>query len=277
MIIVFLAVLGTIFGSFVNALIYRMHELSELEGKEGKAARERRSTLSMTKGRSMCPHCGHILAAGDLVPVLSWLWLRGKCRYCKKPIPDSPWVEAITGLLFAVSYAGWPYALHGAELFRFTLWLAFLVGFVALAVYDMRWFLLPDKIVFPLTTLAAIQVVVFAILTHSFVAFWQPLGGAAIIFGLFWILFQVSGGSWIGGGDVKLAAALGLLAGTPLRSLTVIFLASLIGTIVSIPQLMKGREGLNMRIPFGPALILATIVVVLFGGQLANWYQGLMF
>jgi prepilin signal peptidase PulO-like enzyme (type II secretory pathway) len=145
-----------------------------------------------------------------------------------------------------------------------------------LAVYDFRWFLLPDKIVLPISVLAGVQVVVLAIFHHSFSELWLAICGALVISGLFWLLFQVSQGNWIGGGDVKLGIALGLLAGTPFRALMVIFFASLIGTIASMPQLVKGRRGLVQRIPFGPALLLATIVVVLYGDRISQWYQGML-
>jgi leader peptidase (prepilin peptidase) / N-methyltransferase len=275
MILAWLIVLGLIFGSFVNALVWRLHEQAKLSGKKGSAMVKRRAALSIAKGRSMCPHCGHELAAKDLVPVLSWFWLRGKCRYCSARIPDSPVVELLAGLLCAVSYMAWPYGFHGFELFRFALWLVFMVGFVALAVYDVRWFMLPNKIVFPLIYLAAVQIIVAIFWQRSLSEAWMPLAGAAVIFGLFWILYQVSQGGWIGGGDVKLALVLGMLAGTPLRALTVIFFASLFGTLMSIPQLIKGKKGLAQRIPFGPSLLLGTIVVVLWGDHIANWYQSL--
>lgn len=284
MITAIFAVLGVIFGSFVNALVWRLHELAAISQKPGKAVkRAKKKTpepkpltaqdLSIVTGRSMCPHCHHELAAKDLVPVLSWLSLRGKCRYCHAPIPDSPLVELITGLLFAVSYAVWPYDFHNAGLLRFGLWLVFLTGFMALAVYDTRWLLLPDKLVHPLTGLALAQVVAVAIWQHSFGELWMPAAGAVVIFGFFWVLFQVSNGAWIGGGDVKLAIVLGLLAGTPLRGLTVIFFASLIGTIVSIPDLFNGKKGLTRHIPFGPSLMLATIIIVLWATPITSWYQ----
>lgn len=273
MIIAVLAIFGVIFGSFVNALVWRLHEQEALDGKKGKAADKRRRDLSIAKGRSMCPHCGHTLAAKDLVPVFSWLWLRGKCRYCHAPIPDSPLIELAAGLLFAVSYAAWPHTFHGAWLFQFVLWLAFVVAFVALAVYDLRWFILPDRIVLPVTLVAGLQVVISAIWLHSFAALWQPALGGLIIFGLFWVLFQISKGTWIGGGDVKLALALGLLAGTPAKAFLVIFGASLLGTIGSLPLLAQGKKGLGRHIPFGPYLLLATYLVVLYGEHLINWYR----
>jgi leader peptidase (prepilin peptidase)/N-methyltransferase len=287
MVIAFLlGLLGIIFGSFVNALVWRTHEQSVIasnvdvhKGKESKAKGEKTLTaaeLSIVRGRSMCPECHHTLAAKDLVPVLSWLWLRGKCRYCGAKIQDSPLVELVTGALFVTSYVAWPYDFHGVALLQFVFWLAFLIGFVALAVYDLRWFLLPDKLVLPLTGLAVLQVIIVAVWQHSLSSLWMPAFGAAIIFGLFWLLYQVSRGAWIGGGDVKLAIILGLLAGTPLRALAVIFFASLIGTIVSIPQLMKGRQGLTQRIPFGPSLLLATVIAVLWGARIGSWYQSLV-
>lgn len=276
MITAILAVLGVILGSFVNALVWRLHEQEALAGKKGAAVAKKRQALSIARGRSMCPHCGHELAAKDLVPVLSWVSLRGKCRYCGKPISwQYPAVELLTGLLFALSYISWPFALHGAGLWQFCVWLVCVVAFVALTVYDLRWFLLPDRIVTPLTVLVAVQVAVTAVWLHSFSALWEPAVGALIIFGLFWGLYQVSKGAWIGGGDVKLAVALGLLAATPLHAFMVIFLASLLGTFGSLPALAKGKAGLKRHIPFGPYLLAATFIVVLYGSQVATWYQNL--
>jgi len=276
MIIALLAVLGLIFGSFVNAFVWRLHEQDELAGKKDKKSLARRKALSITQGRSMCPHCGHELAAKDLVPVLSWLWLRGKCRYCGKPISwQYPAVELITGGLFVLSYAAWPLGFYNAGLFQFVLWLGFLVSFMALAIYDIRWFLLPDRIVFPLVALGFAQVAVTAVWLKSFSALWEPIAAASIIFGLFWLLFQVSKGAWIGGGDVKLAIVLGLLAATPLRAFLVIFFASLIGILVSVPLIAKGKQGLQLHIPFGPYLLAATVLVVLYGTPVVNWYQNL--
>src|SRR3712207_2755294 len=88
---------GLCLGSFVNALVWRIHEQDILREKErlSSADKQRLEKLSISKGRSMCMHCGHELAAKDLVPVFSWLYLRGKCRYCKHVIPDSPVAELL--------------------------------------------------------------------------------------------------------------------------------------------------------------------------------------
>jgi leader peptidase (prepilin peptidase)/N-methyltransferase len=219
MIILLLALLGLIFGSFVNAFVWRLHEQEELREGVKKPSKKKLEELSILKGRSMCPHCHHELAAKDLIPLVSWLSLRGKCRYCHKPISAQyPLVEALTAVLFALSYAWWPLELHGAGLVQFVFWLGFVVAFVALAVYDLKWFLLPDKIVYPLIGAAAVEVITVAIMQHGVHVLLDAALGALVISGVFYLLFQVSGGKWIGGGDVKLAVVLGLLAGTPLKA-----------------------------------------------------------
>jgi leader peptidase (prepilin peptidase)/N-methyltransferase len=276
MIIVVLLVFGLIFGSFVNALVWRFHEQEELAGKKGKNAQKRLRELSMLHGRSMCSNCGHELAAKDLVPLFSWLWLRGTCRYCHVRIQDNPLVEVATALLFAASYIWWPLDFHGANVLLFIIWLVFVVAFVALTVYDIRWFLLPNRIVFPLIVLAVVQVSIAAISNQDWRVALNAILGSVVLAGLFYLLFQLSNGAWIGGGDVKLAIVLGLLAGTPLKALLLLFLASVIGTIVSIPQLVKGKRGLQAKIPFGPFLIAATGITVLFGQSIIDWYSGLL-
>jgi len=276
MIIVLLVVLGLILGSFVNALTWRFHEQAELAGKKGAKAQEQRRKLSMLHGRSMCSNCGHELAVIDLIPLFSWLWLRGRCRYCRAKIQDSPLTEVAPAVLFVASYLWWPLSFHGVNLFQFIVWLVFMVAFVALAAYDFRWFLLPDRIVYPLIGLAATEVIIVAVAHRSISMGVNAAVAGLIISGIFYLLFQFSKGTWIGGGDVKLAAVLGLLAGTPLKALLVLFLSSVIGTLVSIPLLLKGKQGLKAHIPYGPFLLTATIVVVLFGSSLIDWYDRLL-
>ncbi len=281
MIIIAIGLLGLVLGSFVNALVWRLQEQDELKEHSSKKGRNQATQLtvedlSITKGRSMCPECHHTLAAKDLVPLFSWLFLGGKCRYCKTNISwQYPVVEVFTAGLFALAYATWPLAFHGVSLFQFVYCLLFIVFFMALAVYDLRWFLLPDRLVFPLIGLAVVEVLVVALWQQSWAALWQPAAGAAIIFGLFYGLFQVSKGAWIGGGDVKLVLALGLIAASPLRALLVIFFASLLGTLASVPLLAKGKKNLKVHIPFGPYLLLATFIVLLYGTKIVDWYTQL--
>lgn len=257
--VLLLIVLGLCLGSFANAFVIRLH-----------AGRD------WVKERSECLSCHHTLGVWDLIPVASWLYLRGRCRYCGKPIPDSPIVELSVPLLFIVSYISWPSPLDGIELLHFGFWLVFLVAFVALAVYDMRWLLLPDKIVFPLIGLAVLQVGVTNISTGD----WRVAGVAAIsaglLSGLFFVLHQVSNGKWIGFGDVKLAIVLGLLAGTPLKAMLLLLVASAIGTVIALPMVVRGRAGRKTKLPFGPLLLAGTVVVVLWGQGSIDWYLGLL-
>ncbi len=260
MILAMLVVLGLCFGSFVNALVWRLH-----------AGRD------FVSERSECFSCHHQLAPKDLVPVLSWLALRGKCRYCHKPIPDSPIVELLLPLAFLLSYIFWPTPLAGVSLFQFVLWLIFLIGFTALAVYDLKWFLLPNKIVFPLIALAVLQVLgSWLLFGGSWHTMLSSVIGAAVISGLFYGLFMVSGGKWIGFGDVKLAIALGLLAGGALQSLLLLFIASLCGMLIALPLVLSGKAGRKSHLPFGPLLIIGMFVVQLWGTTIINWYTRLL-
>lgn len=274
MIVALLVVGGLAFGSFVNALVWRLHK--QATAKHMTKAQKKK--LSIVSGRSMCVHCHHELAWMDLMPVISWLSLRGKCRYCGHKIEDSPIVEIGTAILFVGSYMAWPFAWDGAGIILFGLWLVFLVSFMALVVYDLRWMELPNKIVYPLIGLAIVQVGVMMVMSDEpfetlLGAFW----GFLVIGGLFYVLFQLSGGRWIGGGDVKLSFMIGLLVGGPLHSLLVIFLASLGGTLISVPLMATKRVDVRSRVPFGPFLLAATIVVYLYGTRISDWYIGSFF
>lgn len=258
MIIAVLTVAGLVLGSFVNALVWRLHE-----------------GLSVSRGRSMCPHCKHALGAMDLVPVLSWLSLGGKCRYCGQPISiQYPLVELATAGLFVASYIWWPVALGGAQTAIFVLWLALLAGLVALAVYDLRWLTLPNKLIYPLAVIAGLQTaIIIASADSPSTALLNTVLAVAVGGGLFYLLFQVSEGKWIGGGDVKLGWLLGLVVATPAKAVLFIFLGSLMGSLVSVPLLAKGRLKRTSVIPFGPFLIAGAIITVLFGGSVLHWYQ----
>src|SRR3989344_2200243 len=257
MLIAILIVLGLCLGSFVNAFVWRIHEKKD-----------------WVKERSVCIHCGHQLAAKDLVPVLSWLMLRGKCRYCHAKIDDSPIVEIITAVLFVLSYLYWPLALDNKGVTLFIFWLVFLVGFIALSVYDLKWFLLPDKITFALLSLSVVQVILIIFVFDGGIEdLKSTLLGLLVGGGVFYALFQVSAGRWIGGGDVKLGALIGLILASPSLSFLMIFLASVLGSAVAIPLLLTGKAKKGSHLPFGPFLIAATIIVELFGLSIIAWYK----
>ena len=252
MITALLFLYGLIIGSFLNALVWRL-----------------RKKRNWVKERSECVHCHHVLAPKDLIPVVSWIWLKGKCRYCRKKIDDSPLSELGLGILFASSYVFWPYVLQSeGDIALFILWLIILSLFVVLCIYDFKWFLLPDTFTYSLIPLA----VGFAALRDVVGGTGFPAAclGAVVCFGLFYVLYQVSKGQWIGGGDVKIAFSLGLLAGSAGGSLALIFLSSFIGTVYALPLIVRKKRLKNVQVPYGPFLIFATILVVLFYDRLYN-------
>lgn len=279
MTVAILTLLGLCLGSFVNALVWRLYEQSSIVNRQSKRRDKRQETkeFSILSGRSMCVHCKHRLAAKDLIPVFSWLVLRGKCRYCHKPISwQYPAVELLTAGLFVLSYLKWPYGFETSGIVLFAAWLPLLSGLIALAVYDIKWMLLPDRLVYPLSVFWLAVVAERALLARDpqviATAFW----GVVFCGGLFWLLFQVSRGRWIGGGDVKLGVLLGLLVGGPMNALLVIFLASWLGTLVALPLMISGRAHRATRLPFGPYLITASVIVFLWGGQLTQYWRDLL-
>lgn len=224
----------------------------------------------------MCPSCKHRLGVSDLAPVLSWVELRGRCRYCQTKIGwQYPLVEVLTAGLFVLSYLQWPYGWSVAGWLAFGTWLVCLVMLVALLVYDLRWMLLPDRLVLPLTAGAMVLASVLTVAAGNANHIFNPLLGALFLSGLFWGLFQMSGGKWIGGGDVKLAISLGLIAGGLIESVLLLFLASLLGSLISLPLLLAGKTA-SHKVPFGPFLITATYIVFLWGPAMIDWYSRLI-
>lgn len=269
---ILLFLLGLGFGSFVNALVWRLHEQQSTKSKAD-------SRLSILKGRSMCPKCRHVLSWHDLVPVLSWISLKGHCRYCGTPISRQyPAVELAMAFIFALSYIFWPAApgFNGQWLLLGT-WLASSVGLMALAVYDIRWMILPNKIIYPFLAVAAAGRIVYLAAYDSRPGHdaWLWALSVAIASGVFYLLYMVSQGRWIGFGDVRLGLITGTLLADPYKSLGMIFLASLLGTLFVLPNLLTNRKSLASKTPYGPFLIAATGILVIFGDSLINWYKNL--
>lgn len=253
-----LAVLGLAFGSMVNALVWRLHE--------------KRNWVSE---RSECVHCHHVLGAGDLIPVFSFLFLRGKCRYCHKHISiQYPIVETVVALLFVLSYILWPEAISGAEIAVFALWLLVATGLVALAVYDLRWMQLPTRLIFSLLVLAIVMSLITVIRSDNPLTTALNFGfGSLVGGGIFYLLFIFSKGKWIGGGDVRLGFLLGLLAATPVKSLLLIFVASLLGALLSFILIGFKSMKRHALIPFGPFLVAALFIIQFYGEDIIHWYS----
>ncbi len=285
MILIFIFISGLAIGSFISASVWRFHEL-EIRNKkqeDGKNKKDSKNTssnlgaqtsdLSIATGRSMCEHCGHTLAPKDLIPLLSWLSLSGKCRYCSAKLSwEYPVVELTTGALFILSYLAWDFS----EIFghiSFGLWLVFLSALVFLALYDLKWLILPNKVVYPLIISATALVLLESVFFDGGIEIIKDsLFGLLFAGGIFYALFAVSKGKWIGGGDVKLGIFIGIFLGFS-RSVLTFVLAFNIAALVILPLLLLGIVKRKSPIPFGPFLILATVVSALYGYSIIEWYS----
>jgi prepilin signal peptidase PulO-like enzyme (type II secretory pathway) len=281
LIVVFVTFVGICLGSFVNALIWRTRQrellVDKAEGRKlTKAEQAQLKKLSITTERSRCTHCEHELAPLDLVPVLSYLGLRGKCRYCGKKIEDTPIAELLGGALALGAYLAWPFdLLSGLDYATLGVWLIVSTLLLALAIYDARWQLLPNRIVAALS----ITTVTFVLLLASSQGEWGillgSLWGGLVIGGLFYLLFQMSKGKWIGGGDVKIGFALGAIAGGLTNAFLLVFAASLLGTLYACAVAIATHRPLSgaTKVPFGPFLIIGALIAFFAGVPIVDWYQ----
>ena len=259
MIVLILLLLGLCVGSFINALVWRMHE--------GK---------NVARGRSMCTSCGHQLSALELVPIASWFFLGGRCRWCSQPISKQyPLVEATAAVVFAGSYLFWPASFDGGQQVLFAAWLSSFGGLLALAIYDLKWMILPNHLVYPSFFIAAAGRLAYISFFASDKSHQLELWVLSVLVssGIFYLLHELSKGQWIGFGDVRLGLVTGTLLATPQKSLLMIFIASLLGTFGSIGVFANSRHVLNHRIAYGPYLIAACVIVVVFGSNMLDWYQ----
>jgi prepilin signal peptidase PulO-like enzyme (type II secretory pathway) len=274
--IIIFSLLGLILGSFVNAWVWRLSKQIDEQGEPKKLTAKQKKELSIVTARSMCPNCKHELSVLDLIPVLSWAFLGGKCRYCKKPINiQYPVVELATALLFGLSYYFWAFN-YSWQYMAFATWLACLVGLVALAVYDIKYMLLPDRIMFIMYGIAGLGLLFQFAMGRSLADIKNIILAVLICGGIFWVIYQISKGKWIGGGDVKLGFLLGLLIATPMLSFLMLFLASFLATALAIPLLASKKLKRSTKIPFGPFLIGGAIVTVLYGQNILDWYTNLI-
>jgi leader peptidase (prepilin peptidase) / N-methyltransferase len=226
---------GLVVGSFLNALIYRM--------EQGKAR-------SVFGGRSYCPHCKHALAPKDLIPVVSYMLLRGRCRYCRKGISQQyPLVELATAALFV--FIGF----HA-------LTLAIAALLVGIFVYDLKHYIIPDSFIYGAIALALTRLF-FESPGFALEAVYSALAAA----GFFLALFVVSRGTWMGFGDVKLALCMGLFLGFP-QILVALFVAFVSGAIIGVGLIGMKKKGMKSEIPFGPFLLAGTASAYFWGNEL---------
>lgn len=236
-------ILGLAWGSFFNVVIFRL--------------KKRQSFLA---GRSFCPRCFKILRWYDNIPVLSFIILKARCRFCRKRISwQYPLVELATAIIFTLGYLKFGV---GLKLLSFIVFSSFLT---IIFVYDLRYYLILDKVSVPAMTAA--------LLFNLFLGFkfWELILGAVIIAGFFWLQFVLSKGRWIGGGDIRLGAVMGLMLGWKL-GLVALFLAYMMGAVVAIILVTTKKKKFGSQIPFGTFLSLATVITLLYGQKILAWY-----
>lgn len=244
----FLFLLGLCVGSFLNCVVWRLnHDCSPL------------------RGRSFCPKCKHKLGWKDNIPLLSFVLLRGKCRYCRSPISwQYPLVELATGILAVVSFqlsvvrGESPLSTVYCLLITFTL--------IAIFVSDLLYTTIPDKIVFPSLLISFIYLVLQSpnILISNILI-------SLITAGFFYFLVLITRGRGMGMGDVKLVALMGLVLGWP-KIVVALFLAFLTGALIGVILVIMGEKRLSSHIPFGPFLTAATLISLFWGGLIWQWY-----
>ena len=249
------ALLGVAVGSFLNVCIDRLPR-----------------NESILNPPSHCETCHHPLAAKDLIPVLSYLWLKGRCRYCHASIPRRLfWAELATGGLFAF--------LYGCYGFSSELWVLVFYAclFIIIFVVDLERELILNNVVYPGM---AVALLIAGFVPQPWLMLWSlpaiamaAIGGA-IGFVIFLLIAIISRGG-MGWGDVKLVALIGLATGFPLIFIALV-IGAILGGLVAIALLVSKKRGRKEAIPFGPFLSVAAMITLIWGEEILGCYLGLM-
>ena len=267
-------ILGLLVGSFLNVVVHRLPIMSQREldnyiAHEAGKELPHQDSFNLMTPRSRCPHCGHQITALENIPVISWLFLRGKCSACKAPISARyPAVELATGLLSGVVIWAFGGGLLGLAVLAFT-WLL-----ISLTLIDYDTKTLPDDLNYPLLWIGLL-----INLNGSFVPLRDAVIGAAagylFLWGVYWLFKLVTKKEGMGYGDFLLLAALGAWFGWQLLPL-IIILSSIVGAVVGIFLIVSGRMARGESIPFGPYLAGAGMIALLYGTPLTRIMQNLL-
>ena len=264
-------VLGLLIGSFLNVVVYRLPIMMQRDWRE--QAREilalpveaKTQTFNLVLPNSQCPHCSHEIKPWENIPVISYLFLRGKCSSCKAPISlRYPLVELTCGLLSA--YIAW----HFGFTWQAGAMLVLTWGLLAMSLIDVDHQLLPDSLVLPLLWLGLI-VNCFGLFTSLEEALWGAIGGYLSLWSVYWLFKLVTGKEGMGYGDFKLLAMLGAWGGWQVLPLTIL-LSSLVGAVLGLIMLRLRNAETSTPIPFGPYLAIAGWIALLWGDQITASY-----
>ncbi len=259
----YLFILGAIVGSFLNALIDR------LETKE--------SMVFST--RSHCDSCGHVLGVWDLIPVVSWLLLRGRCRYCQARISiQNPLVEIATGMLFVITFL-WAGVLAGSDnVLVFVFGAVIVSSLVVVFVYDLKHQIIPDQMIVALILTGGIFHLLHYGLYGRFlgdISVWNIIFSALGSALPYLVIILVTRGKGMGGGDLKLAFAMGLTLGFP-NVLAAHYVAFVLGGVVAVFLLATKIKKIGEPVPFGPFMVVGMVLALFWGNQLLQLYLNFM-
>lgn len=266
--------LGLVVGSFLNVVIHRLPKMMEREWHAQCAELNGQTPpptprYNLLMPRSACPHCGHAITTLENIPVLSYLFLRGRCKGCGTTIsPRYPIVEAFSGLLSA--YAAWHFGFGPAGLAA----VVFVWALIALTCIDLDTQLLPDDITLPLLWLGLLLNLnnVFTSLPNAVIG---AVTGYLVLWSVYWAFRLTTGKEGMGFGDFKLLAAIGAWLGWTLLPL-VILLSSVVGAVVGISLIVFAKHGRNIPIPFGPYLAGGGLIALFWGQALTQNYLQLL-
>lgn len=278
-------IFGLLFGSFLNVVIFWLESNAGEDEGIKLGANNFRKHLG---GRSFCPSCKHQLGFFDLVPLLSWIFLKARCRYCKKPISiQYPLVELGTAMLFTMTFyiVQGPVLIEGniqpfpiSHFFNFSNLLFLIINCLLLIVfvYDLKHKIIPDKIIYPAIVLALSYWLLafganYLYGNISLASSLYPLLSAFGVGGFFYFLAAISDGKWMGGGDIKLVFLIGLLLGFP-NILPAMFIGFITGAVVGVALIILGKKKLQSEVPFGPFLITGTWIALFWGDKVVEWY-----
>ncbi|MEK7076072.1 MAG: prepilin peptidase [Patescibacteria group bacterium] len=246
MAVLFIFLIGLSIGSFLSVAIFR------LDKKAG-----------LLTGRSECPKCLEQLKWYDLFPVLSYIFLRGKCRNCKSKIsPAYPLIELATAFCLSLFYVVHKPVFGIVDSY----YLLIIISFVALIFFDYLFFLIPEKIILPLTIIAVLFNYFFR--RSEFITL---LLSALIMGGIFAIIYIVSNGKWVGFGDAKLLFLIGLVLGYPLGFLSMI-ISVWIAALVGIVLMLSGKANRKTALPFGSFLAGVSILIIVFQNEITAYF-----
>jgi leader peptidase (prepilin peptidase)/N-methyltransferase len=260
-------IFGLVIGSFLNVCIYRIP-------RDGSIAKP---------SRSYCPQCNHTLSALDNIPVFSYLFLRGKCRYCKGKIsPRYMIVELLTTCIFAfILYRSLNLYKFPNDIFLFLIKGCVFASFlIVISIIDFQFMLIPNKVVYPGLAVGFLFAIYETILKRDKDVIISDVLGA--VAGAVIILLIALLGTYafkkeaMGMGDIRLMAMIGMFVGFWPHVLLTIILGSLLGSIIGLILIALKRKKSDSQIPFGPFLSISGLITILYGNQIWLWYHHLM-